>query len=509
MEKDKIKISTALVSVYNKTGLKPVIDALISKGISIISTGGTQEYIESLGYQVTSVESLTDYPSIFGGRVKTLHPKVFGGILYRRDNEEDVMELKQYGINPVDLVIVDLYPFADALRNKSTHNENIEKIDIGGISLIRAAAKNYENTLVIPSVDHYDFLIQGLNTDNGFFSMHQRKHMAAEAFRVSASYDTLIGSYLGSGDSELPLLDILPQKPLRYGENPHQKARFLGNINDIFEKLNGKELSYNNLVDIEAAVSLVNEFNENPAFVIIKHTNPCGVAEANSVLKAWKMALECDPQSAFGGIIASNRIIDKSAAKEIDKLFFEVIIAPEFDFDALDILKSKKNRIILNNKVGNLPMKELRSVLSGFLWQDKDLLLDDPAGFVYSTENKPDKKTLKDLLFSNKIVKHAKSNAITLSKNGQLMGIGHGQTSRVKALEHAIEKANEFGLSLKGAVMASDAFFPFKDCVELASKAGIVSIIQPGGSVRDNESIEACNEAGISMVFTGKRHFKH
>lgn len=503
------KIESALISVFNKTGLENIIKQLIDRDIKIYSTGGTQKFLEEKGAKVIAVEDLTSYPSIFGGRVKTLHPKVFGGILHRRDLAQDKDEAQKFEIPGIDLVIVDLYPFEETLANTDEEQEIIEKIDIGGISLIRAAAKNYKDVLVIPSKDQYPDLERILDEKEGVTSLEDRKRLAAHSFEVSSHYDTAIFNYFNTKE-ELPVFksSVKPGRTLRYGENPHQKAKYYGKLDELFEQLHGKELSFNNLVDIDATVSLIQEFNET-AFAIIKHTNACGVATGNSVKEAYLKALEADNVSAFGGILATNREIDLEAAEEINKLFCEVVIAPSFEAKSLELLKSKKNRILLiqKEKIDNRPL--FKTLLNGVIEQDKDSKTETKDELKVVTEKEPSDSQIKALLFANKVVKHTKSNVIVLANESQLLASGVGQTSRVDAANQAVEKAKKFGMNLEGAVMASDAFFPFPDCVEVAANAGISSIVQPGGSIKDQDSIDACNERGLSMVFTGIRHFKH
>ncbi len=498
------KITAALVSVYHKEGLEPILRKLHTLGITLISTGGTQTYIEELGLPAVSVESLTGYPSILGGRVKTLHPKVLGGILARRDHAQDQQEVAQYEIPAIDLVIVDLYPFTETVKAGKSEEDIIEKIDIGGISLIRATAKNFKDTLIVASQNEYADLEKLLNTKEGASTIEDRKEFAKKAFGVSSSYDTAIFDYF----SEQDFTESKPAKTLRYGENPHQTATYYGNLDQVFDILNGKELSYNNLVDVDAAVNLIAEFSE-PTVAIIKHTNSCGLATRATVKEAYLAALACDPTSAFGGIIASNTAIDLAAAEELNQLFFEVLIAPSYDEAALELLKTKKNRILIRQKEGVQRAKMFKTLLNGVIEQDVDNSAEKTAQFVTKTSKQPSAQELKDLEFAIIAVKHLKSNGIALIKNQQLIGMGCGQTSRVDALQHAIKKANEFGFDLTGAVMASDAFFPFPDCVEIAHKAGITAISQPGGSIKDDLSINAANEFGQSMVFTGVRHFKH
>ena len=505
-----IKIKKALVSVFYKTGLDKIVNKLSELGVEIYSTGGTKTFIENLGVSVKSVESLTGYPSILGGRVKTLHPKVFGGILARRDNQQDNKEVEQYEIPLLDLVIVDLYPFEQTVASGAPEQDIIEKIDIGGISLIRAAAKNFKDTVIIPSVAQYQQLLDILENQNGVTTLEQRKDFAKKAFGVSSYYDSKIYSYFAQSDPETAELRVAETtyQEMRYGENPHQKAKFFGNINGLFDKLHGKDLSYNNMLDVDAAVNLIDEFDQT-TFVIMKHNNACGVACRQTLLEAWKDCLACDPVSAFGGVVITNKKITKEVAEEMNSLFMEVIIAPGYDQEALDILETKKNRIILVRKDIKLPKTLVRSALNGFLYQERDLKTETPDDLKSVTEKQPTQKEIENMLFANKIVKHSKSNAIVLANNKQLYASGIGQTSRVDALKQAIEKAKTFGFDLNGAVMASDAFFPFGDCVEIAHKAGITSVIQPGGSVRDKESIDYCNNNGVAMVFTGTRHFKH
>lgn len=502
------KISSALISVFSKDNLEPVVSQLDKLGVKLYSTGGTQKFISDLGIEVTAVESITDYPSILGGRVKTLHPKIFGGILARRDNEKDKNDMAEYAIPDIDLIVVDLYPFEETLAGNASHQDIIEKIDIGGISLIRAAAKNYNDTLVVSSRNQYSLLLELLKEGKGETTIEQRKIFAAQAFNISSHYDTAIYSFLSESNDNVFKQSIIQSKALRYGENPHQKGYFYGDFNALFDQLNGKEISYNNLLDIDAAVNLIDEFDET-TFAILKHNNACGIASRDSLIEAWKDALAGDPVSAFGGILITNTEVDEETAKEINKLFFEVIIAPGFTGEAFEILKQNKKRIILRRKEAKLPVKQFRSVLNGVLGQDKDFLTEGINDFTNATEKGPTSQEAIDLVFANKLVKHTKSNAIVLAKNKQLVASGVGQTSRVDALKQAIEKAKSFNFDLNGAVMASDAFFPFSDSVEIAKKAGITSVIQPGGSIRDKDSIAFCNENNMSMVFTGRRHFKH
>jgi phosphoribosylaminoimidazolecarboxamide formyltransferase/IMP cyclohydrolase len=504
------KIKSALISVFHKDGLDQIIGLLEDQGVKIYSTGGTQKFIESLGTEVHSVEDLTSYPSILNGRVKTLHPKVFGGILAVR-NDEHRSQLQKYEIPEIDLVIVDLYPFEKTLAQTENENAIIEKIDIGGIALIRGAAKNFNDVVVIPSQAEYSDLYQILKEGNGISTLQQRKELARKAFKVSSHYDTAIFGYFNRGNEEDTFKhSILRKQVLRYGENPHQKGMFFGDLEEIFEKLSGKELSYNNLVDIDAAVSMMREFkNDEPTFGVLKHTNTCGIASRPTALEAWKDALAGDPVSAFGGILICNSKIDLETAKEINILFYEVLIAPDFDEDALKLLKSKSKRILLKLKLYNIKPLSFKSLLNGVIQQDTDLQSESEVNLKTVTTVAPDNQQIKDLIFANRLVKHLKSNTIVFAKNNQLLGMGCGQTSRVDAAKQAIEKANHFGLDLTGSVMASDAFFPFPDCVEIAHKAGISCVIQPGGSIKDQLSIDYCNENGIAMVFTGNRHFKH
>jgi len=505
------QIKTALISVYHKEGLLPILKKLQSLKVQIFSTGGTKAFIRKQNIPVIPVENLTDYPSILGGRVKTLHPKIFGGILARRDNPNDVKELNQYQIPEIDLVIVDLYPFEQTVKNGGTEQEIIEKIDIGGISLIRAAAKNFKDVLCISNTNQYNELLKILNTLNGKTTLLERKKFASKAFNISSHYDTAIFNYFNQDNFENALkLSELNGKKLRYGENPHQKGFFFGDFNALFDKLHGKELSYNNLLDVDAAVNLMQEFkNDKPTFAILKHNNACGVAQRKTIKQAYLDALAGDPISSFGGILIANTTIDKETAQEINKLFCEVVIAPKYTDEALEILKSKKNRILLTQKEINLPTTTIRSCLNGYLVQDKDLKTDTKNILETVTETTPNNDEIEDLLFASKICKNTKSNTIVLAKNKQLLASGTGQTSRVDALNQAIAKAKHFNFDLTNAVMASDAFFPFPDCVEIADKAGIKAVIQPGGSIKDQLSIDYCNTNKMPMVFTKTRHFKH
>lgn len=507
---DSKKIKSALISVFDKAGLEPIIRELAKNQVTIYSTGGTQAFIEDLGVNVVPVEDLTSYPSILGGRVKTLHPKVFGGILNRRDLADDQQQIAEYEIPEIDLVIVDLYPFEKTVASGADHAAIIEKIDIGGISLIRAAAKNYKDVVIIPSVDQYSEFVEILEKQNGEITLEQRKSFARDAFNVSSHYDTHIFRYFNQGEKELFKQSIQDSQVLRYGENPHQKGIFHGDMDAIFDKLHGKELSYNNLLDVDAAVNLMEEFkNDGPTFAILKHNNACGLATRSSIREAYKDALAGDPVSAFGGILIANTKIDAETAGDINELFCEVVIAPDFEEAALEVLKSKKNRIILRQKPVELPARQFRTILNGVLEQDKDFISDKKEDFESKTSSVPTASQMEDLEFANKLVKHTKSNTIVLAKNKQLLASGTGQTSRVDALVQAIHKAKSFKFDLQDAVMASDAFFPFPDCVEIAGNEGINAVVQPGGSIKDELSINYCNENGIAMVFTGNRHFKH
>jgi phosphoribosylaminoimidazolecarboxamide formyltransferase/IMP cyclohydrolase len=502
------KIKSALISVYHKDRLDEIVTLLEKNGVKIFSTGGTYDFISDMGVEAETVESLTGYPSILGGRVKTLHPKVFGGILGRRELEKDMSQFEEYEIPEIDLVVVDLYPFEETVKTTDEAAAIIEKIDIGGISLIRAAAKNYKDVLIVPSMEYYDELITLLKNNKGQSSAEERKQFATYAFAVSSHYDTAIHTYFSEGQTNTFKLSHHEATPLRYGENPHQEGFFYGHINEVFDQIHGKAISYNNLGDLDAAVALIDEFEET-TFAVLKHNNACGVASRKSLLEAWKDALAGDPVSAFGGVLVTNGTVDLQTAEEINKLFFEIILAPGYDEKALEVLKSKKNRIILIRKETQLPAKVFRSLLNGVIVQDKDVKTETPENLNPVTETHPEDKEIADLIFANIIVKHTKSNAIVLVKDKQLVASGVGQTSRVDALKQAITKAGEFNFNLKGAVMASDAFFPFADSVEIAHKAGITAVIQPGGSVRDQDSIDYCNANKIAMVFTGTRHFKH
>lgn len=504
------KITRALISVFYKDNLDPIIHELGKAGVEFVSTGGTQEFIEKLGYKVTRVEDLTGYPSIFGGRVKTLHPAVFGGILYRREEKTDVQQAVEYKIGPLDLVIVDLYPFEETVAKGGSEDDIIEKIDIGGISLIRAAAKNFNDVLIVSSRDQYAETLELLKNKKCSTELADRKRFAALAFDTTSHYDSAIFNYFNKeqGISSFKA-SVQKGKVLRYGENPHQKGVFFGDLDALFGQLNGKELSYNNLVDVDAAVNLVKEFTGETAFVIIKHTNACGVAIASSVKEAYLKAFQADTISAFGGVLATNQTIDLAAAEEINKLFFEILIAPDYTLDALELLKSKKNRIILKQKQKLNAGKQVKTLLNGVIEQDADNKTDSKEDLKVVTKISPSESQIKALLFASKICKHTKSNTIILASDNQLLASGVGQTSRVDALKQAIEKAGAFGFNLAGAVMASDAFFPFPDCVEIAHQQGIKAVIQPGGSIKDQDSIDYCDKNNMAMVMTGFRHFKH
>jgi len=502
------KIQNAIISVFHKDRLEPIIKELNRLDVTIYSTGGTQKFIEDAGVPVVPVESLTSFPSILGGRVKTLHPNVFGGILARRHESGDLEQLKQYDIPEIDLIIVDLYPFEDTVASGAAEQDIIEKIDIGGISLIRAAAKNFRDTLIVPSREDYQETLEILRAQEGSTSLEQRKAFAGKAFNISSHYDTAIFNYFNDGSIHSLKQSVQESKTLRYGENPHQEGRFYGKLDDMFDQLNGKELSYNNLLDVDAAVNLIAEFNDT-TFAILKHNNACGLASRENLIDAWKDALAADPVSAFGGVLITNKKVNAETAEEIHKLFFEVIIAPAYDEAALELLKTKKNRVVLVQKEVALPNKTVRTILNGVLEQDKDSKIDAPSDMkdvcnVLATEEQKI-----DLAFASKLCKNTKSNTIIFAKNKQLLSSGVGQTSRVDALKQAVVKAKAFGFDLNGAVMASDAFFPFPDCVELANNEGIKAVIQPGGSIKDQLSIDYCNDHKMAMVFTGTRHFKH
>ena len=502
-------IQSALISVFHKNGLKPIVEELHKNNVTIFSTGGTENFIKELGIPVTPVEDVTSYPSILGGRVKTLHPKVFGGILNRQDHQGDISEMKAYEIPQIDLVIVDLYPFEKTVASGASEQEIVEKIDIGGISLIRASAKNFKDTFTISSMDQYEEFLTLYKANNGASTLAERKKFASKSFNISSHYDTAIFNYFNEDVIAYKVSETV-SKTLRYGENPHQKGYFFGDLEAMFDKVHGKELSYNNLLDVDAAVNLMGEFiGELPTFAILKHNNACGFAQRATVSEAYIDALAGDPVSAFGGVLISNTKIDKTTAIEIHKLFCEVVIAPSYDEEALTILKGKKNRVLLIQKSVELPNQIVRTSLNGILVQDKDTITDRLEDLSYATNCKPSDSELDDLLFASKICKHTKSNTIVLVKNKQLYASGTGQTSRVDALNQAIEKANNFGFNLDGASMASDAFFPFPDCVEIANNAGIKNVIQPGGSIKDQLSIDYCNQNNVAMVMTGTRHFKH
>lgn len=503
------KIKSALISVFDKSGLDEIVKELNNQGVVIYSTGGTQAFIEGLGVNVVPVEELTSYPSILGGRVKTLHPKVFGGILSRRELAGDVEQLEAYEIPEIDLVIVDLYPFENTVASGADHSDIIEKIDIGGISLIRAAAKNYRDVVIIPSMTEYGEFFSILKEKQGFTTEEDRKYFATRAFDVSSHYDSEIYTYFAGEDAKVKVSGG-QISTLRYGENPHQNGYFYGDLEELFVKHHGKELSYNNLLDVDAAVSLMGEFrNTKPTFAILKHNNACGLATRDTIAEAYKDALAGDPVSAFGGILISNSKIDLATAEQIHELFCEVVIAPEYDDEAMELLKGKKNRILLTQKEASLSKKQVRTALNGFLVQDKDLKTESSEDFATCTKAEPTTEQIDDMVFANKLVKHTKSNTIVLAKGNQLLASGTGQTSRVDALKQAIHKASSFGFDLNGAVMASDAFFPFPDCVEIADEAGIKAVVQPGGSIKDQLSIDYCDKHGIAMVMTGTRHFKH
>lgn len=502
-------IRSALVSVFYKDGLEPIARLLHEQGVTFYSTGGTEEFLRNLGIPVIPVEDVTSYPSILGGRVKTLHPKIFGGILNRQDHEGDVAQMQEYDIPQIDLVIVDLYPFEQTVASGASEPDIIEKIDIGGISLIRAAAKNFADTVIIASVAQYPEFLDILKKNGAATSWDERKAFATKAFHVSSHYDTAIFNYFNT-DETVYKASIPNGETLRYGENPHQRGWFFGDLSRMFDKLHGKELSYNNLLDVDAAVNLILEFKgDAPTFAILKHNNACGLATRPTMKEAYLAALAGDPTSAFGGVLIANGSIDADTASEINQLFCEVVIAPSFSDEAVTILKEKKNRILLVQKDVALPKKQVRTALNGLLIQDRNDVTDRADGLTTVTTKAPTPQEIDDLLFASKICKNTKSNTIVLAKNGTLLASGTGQTSRVDALRQAIEKAQGFGFSLEGAVMASDAFFPFPDCVEIAHHAGITAVIQPGGSIKDELSIAYCNENEMAMVFTGTRHFKH
>ncbi len=502
-------IKSALISVYHKENLEAIIQSLHDLGIALYSTGGTADFIQELNIPVHAVEEVTDYPSILGGRVKTLHPKIFGGILARRENDGDVAQLQEYEIPEIDLVIVDLYPFEATVATTDDTAAIIEKIDIGGISLIRAAAKNYKDTLIIPSSEDYGFLADLLKQKSGHSELEDREKMARKAFKISSHYDTAIFRYFNRAEEDIAFKQSEHRvKRLRYGENPHQNGFFFGDLEAMFDQLNGKELSYNNLVDIDAAVSLIAEF-DLPTFAVLKHTNACGIASRDTIAAAWKDALAGDPVSAFGGVLIANRTIDAETAALVHELFFEVLVAPDFEEGALEILQQKKKRILLRQKPVPLPTSQFKTLLNGVIEQDKDQKMESAEDFHGATERQPSDAETTDLIFANKVVKHTKSNTIVLAKNEQLIGSGIGQTSRVDALKQAIIKARSFDFDVSGSVMASDAFFPFPDCVDIAHEAGVTAVIQPGGSIRDQDSVSFCEKHQMAMVLTGVRHFKH
>ena len=503
------KIASALISVFDKTGLEPIVKALHQNNVTIYSTGGTETFIKSFGIPVVAVEDITSFPEILGGRVKTLHPKIFGGILNRQDHSGDVQQMQEFNIPQIDLVIVDLYPFEKTVASGASEADIIEKIDIGGISLIRAAAKNFKDTVIVPSVEEYASFLNFYTENNGATTLENRRLLATKAFHVSSHYDGAIFNYFNTDETYLKT-SVANGQILRYGENPHQKGFFFGDFDQMFTKVHGKELSYNNLLDVDAAVNLMNEFKgDEPTFAILKHNNACGLASRSTMKQAYLDALAADPTSAFGGVLIANGKIDLATAEEINKLFCEVVIAPAYDQEAIDVLEEKKNRIILIINEVELPQKNVRTCLNGVLVQDKDNVTDSKSHLKTVTNSAPTADEIEDLLFASKICKHTKSNTIVFAKNKQLCASGTGQTSRVDALKQAIEKATSFEFDLTGAVMASDAFFPFPDCVEIANKAGITAVIQPGGSIKDELSINYCNDNNMAMVFTGIRHFKH
>ena len=505
------KIQSALISVYHKDALAPLVQLLDQHGVQLYSTGGTQKFIEEQGVAVTAVEELTGYPSILGGRVKTLHPKVFGGILHRRDRADDQSQVAEYDIPPIDLVIVDLYPFEETVASGASQEAIVEKIDIGGIALIRAAAKNFRDVLIVSSRQQYAALTELLQKKQGATDLADRREFAQAAFATSSGYDAAIQRYFREGSAPAAGFDktTMPRTPLRYGENPHQSAEFYGELSDMLEQINGKELSYNNLVDVDAAVSLMQEFDGDTAFAILKHTNACGCATAPTVAEAYQKALAADPVSAFGGVLITNAPVDEAAAKALHELFFEVLIAPAFTDEALALLTTKKKRILLVQKQPLTAPRQFKTLLNGVIEQDRDTKTDTLEDLKTVTREAPDQATQEALLFASKVCKHTKSNTIVLARDGQLLASGVGQTSRVDALRQAIAKAQAFGFDLSGAVMASDAFFPFPDCVEIAHEVSIRAVIQPGGSIKDQASIDVCDAHGMAMVFTGFRHFKH
>ena len=504
------RISSALISVFDKDGLAPIVEQMHQLGITLYSTGGTQTFIENMGIPVTAVEDLTGYPSIFGGRVKTLHPGVLGGILYRRDEAQDLEEAAKYNIHAIDCVIVDLYPFEKTVASGASHEDIIEKIDIGGIALIRGAAKNFNDVVIVPSKNEYQDLHELLVNQKGETTLEQRQFFAKQAFEVSSHYDSAIYSYFKGNDEGSLRIASRDAHVLRYGENPHQKGSFFGNLDALFTKLNGKELSYNNLLDVEAAVQLIGEFKKDaPTFAILKHNNACGIATRTSMVEAYEAALACDSTSAFGGVLIANGEIDLATAEKINSLFCEVVIAPSYANEAVELLKSKANRIILIIKETPLLQTQVRSILNGYLVQEKDNATESASDLKCATQTQASASSIEDMIFANKLVKHTKSNTIVLAKNNTLLASGTGQTSRVDALQQAIEKAKHFGFSLEGSAMASDAFFPFPDCVEIAKNAGVIAVVQPGGSIKDQLSVDYCNANGVAMYMTGVRHFKH
>lgn len=502
-------IQSALISVFSKDGLEPIVRKLHEQNVTLYSTGGTEDFIKNLGIPVVPVEDITSFPEILGGRVKTLHPKIFGGILNRQDNESDVQQMKEFDIPQIDLVIVDLYPFEKTVASGANEQDIIEKIDIGGISLIRAGAKNFKDTVIVASVNEYSLLLDLITEQNGATTLENRRLFATKAFHVSSHYDGAIFNYFNT-DETIYKESIEGGQVLRYGENPHQKGFFFGDFDAMFKKVHGKELSYNNLLDVDAAVNLINEFKtDGPTFAILKHNNACGLASRKTISEAYLAALACDPTSAFGGVLIANTKIDLATAQEINKLFCEVVIAPSYDDDAIAVLQEKKNRIILVQNEVELPSRQVRTCLNGLLIQDRNNITDTKEHLKTVTITEPTAQEIEDLIFASKICKNTKSNTIVFAKNGTLISSGTGQTSRVDALVQAVDKAKAFGFDLTGASMASDAFFPFPDCVELAKKAGITAVIQPGGSIKDELSINYCNENNLAMVFTGTRHFKH
>lgn len=510
-----VRVKTALLSAYYKDGLEPLVQVLSGLHVDMISTGGTLDFLRKMGHPARAVEDITQFPEMLGGRVKTLHPKVFGGILSRREEPQDRAQIAEFDVPEIDLVVVNLYPFEETVALGGTHEAIIEKIDVGGVSLIRAAAKNHKDVVIVADPADYQCIADELRANQGFITFETRKKLAAKAFQITSSYDAAIGRYLYEATENQNFPDQFvatasPVRMLRYGENPHQKGAFYGKLDQVFHQLHGKEMSYNNMVDASAALDLIREFGtERPATVIVKHTNACGVAVSDLLSDSYARALDCDPISAFGGVIAMNRVIDVPTAVLLNDLFFEVLIAPGFEDQAFNLLKIKKNRILLTDKGLPLAKVQVKTLFNGLLVQEADQMLAQKTDCKVVTEKEPDATDWANLLFANKIVKHTKSNTIVLAKDGILLASGTGQTSRVDALHQAIQKAQNFGFDLAGASLASDAFFPFADCVEIAAAQGIASVIQPGGSVRDQDSIDACNRSGISMVTTGIRHFKH